>query len=315
MPEPLPHPAPAPAAPMPAAPESVIFSRSLSVAAAAFWPPLPVWRRLDLAILATAVYSALVVLAVGVAGLRPPDWSGISTLLNALVLGLMLGFRTQMAYDRWWEGRKLWGQLINDSRSLVAKSAALPGLSAAARVDLMRLIPGFAVALKLRLRGEHGTGQHKLGQFGLRRIKGFETSEEDPANVPLFLFSRLLALLQSERSAGRITEIDLLTLDPHLRGFMDVCGACERIKNTPIPLSYHALLRHAVILYLLSTPWLVANQLLWWTVPLVALLGYFLLGMELTAEDVEEPFGHDADDLALSAYCETIRASVEQVMG
>ena len=290
-------------------PESVVFSRSLVVAVAAFWPPLPVWRRLDLAILATALYTALVVLVVGEAGLRLPDWSGVSTLLNALVLGLMLGFRTQVAYDRWWEGRKLWGQLINDSRSLGAKAAAMTGLSAAAREDLVRLIPAFSVALKQRLRGENGLREH-----GLRRISGFEAAAQDPPHVPLFLFGQMLILFQGERTAERISEIDRLTLDPHLRGFMDVCGACERIKNTPIPLSYHALLRHAVVLYLLSAPWLVANQLLWWTIPLVALLGYFLLGMELTAEDVEEPFGHDADDLALSAYCETIRQSVEQVL-
>ena len=96
---------------------------------------------------------------------------------------------------------------------------------------------------------------------------------------------------------------------------MDVCGACERIKTTPVPQSYRSLLRHGLVLYLLSTPWLVGDQLLWWTVPSEALPAYFLLGIELTSEDVEEPFGRDGDDLVLAAYRDNIRRSVDEVLG
>jgi len=279
--------------------------RSAWAAARAFWPPLPVWRRLDAGVAVVAAYTALVVLVSGSLGLRLPEWSGASALLNALVLGLLLGFRNQQAYDRWWEARRLWGQLVNDSRGLCAKAAALPGLSAAARAELGRLVVAFAVALKHRLRGEGGLG----------RVPTFEGAKEDPAHVPLFLFARLAALLQAERSAGRVTELESLLLDPHVRGLMDVCGGCERIKGTPLPLSYRALVRHGLVLYLLSAPWLVADHLGWWAVPVTALLGYFLLGIELTAEDVEEPFGRAADDLALSAFCDTIRRSTEQALG
>src|SRR5262245_61340558 len=109
----------------------------------AFWPPLPIWQRLDAAVAAVAAYSAGVVLLVGAAGLRLPDWGGASAVLNALILGLLLGFRNRDAYDRWWEGRRLWGQLVNDSRSLCAKAAALPGLSAATRAEIGRLVVAF----------------------------------------------------------------------------------------------------------------------------------------------------------------------------
>jgi putative membrane protein len=278
--------------------------RSAGAAARAIWPPLPVWRRLDLAVVAIAVYTALVVLFDALTGMRLPDWSGVSTILNALVLGILLAFRNKEAYERWWEARKLWGQLINDSRNLFAKAAALPRLSAEARAGLGKLVSAFAVALKNRLRGD--------GK--LQQVPGFESELNDPPHVPLELFGRLTALLQAERTAGHLTEVDLLLLDPHVRGLMDVCGACERIQNTPVPLSYRALLRHGLVLYLLSTPWLVADHLGWWAVPVVGLFGYFLLGVELTAEDVEEPFGRDGDDLALSAYCETIRQSAEQAL-
>jgi len=258
----------------------------------AIWPPLPVWRRLDLAVAAVAGYTALVVLIDRLTGLDLPIWSELSTLLNALVLGILLGFRNREAYDRWWEARKLWGQLVNDSRNLFGKVAALARLSAEARADVGRLVPEFAVALKDRLRGATRGG-----------------------HVPLAIHGRLLARLQAERDAGRLTEFDLVLLDPHVRGFMDVCGACERIRATPVPLSYRSLLRHGMVLYLLSTPWLVADALGWGAVPIVALFAYFLLGVELTAEDVEEPFGRDGDDLALATFCDTIRAAAEQTLG
>src|SRR5947209_7201009 len=111
----------------------------------AFWLPLPIWRRLDASVAAVAAYSALVVLLVTASGLRLPEWSGGPAILNGLVLGLLLGFRNQIAYGRWWEGRKLWGQLVNDSRSLCSKAAALSQLSVAARADIGRLVTAFAV--------------------------------------------------------------------------------------------------------------------------------------------------------------------------
>src|SRR4029453_18194956 len=116
------------------------------------WPPLPVWRRLDLAVTAVAVYTALVVAIDLATGMHLPEWSGFGTVLNGLILGVLLNFRNREAYDRWWEARKLWGTLINDSRSLCTKVAALARLSAEARADVRRLVPAFAVALKDRLR-------------------------------------------------------------------------------------------------------------------------------------------------------------------
>lgn len=256
----------------------------------AVWPPLPVWRRLDLAV--AAAYTALAVLGERVVGQHLPDWTGAATILNALILGVLLNFRNREAYDRGWEGRKLWGQLINDSRSLCTKLAARAGVSAAARAEVRDLVSAFAAALKDRLRRAAG-----------------------PVHAPLEIYGRLVGRLQAEREAGRLTETDVLILDPHVRGLMDVCGGCERIRSTPVPLSYRSLLRHGMVLYLLSTPWVVADALGWWSVPTVALFAYFLLGVELTAEDVEDPFGSDGDDLALGAYCDTIRAGAEQALG
>lgn len=273
--------------------------------AEAVWPPLPVWRRLDLLTLAMTLYAAVSSWAVLALDIHLPQWGGGSAILNALVLGVLLSFRNAQAYDRWWEGRKLWGQLVNDSRNLCLKVAALPHPSADARRRVGVIVAGFAVALKRRLRDESD----------LRQVPGFEADPAAPAHVPGYVAGELFKLVQAERAGGRLTELEVLLLDPHLKALMDVCGACERIKTSPIPLSYRSLLRHGLVLYLLSTPWLIADQLGWATVPVMALMTYFLIGIELTAEEVEEPFGRDGDDLALGRYCDTIRASAEQAVG
>ena len=263
------------------------------------------WRRLDLAVVALAVYTAVVVLILAATPLDLPPWGAVPAALNALILGILLSFRNREAYDRWWEARKLWGQLVNDSRNLCLKAAALPGLSPDDRARLGALVAGFAVALK----------DHLRDGAALARVPGFEKAMASPAHVPLYLAGRLTELIRGWRAEGKLTDYDLLLLDPHVRALMDVCGACERIKTTPIPQSYRSLLRHGLVLYLLSAPWLIGDQLVWWAVPSEALLGYFLLGIEFISEDVEEPFGRDGDDLALAAYCDTIRRSVDDVFG
>jgi putative membrane protein len=269
------------------------------------WPPLPVWQRLDVAVLAVAVYTAVAVAVYWRTEVDIPDWGGASAVLNALILGVLLGFRNTQAYDRWWEGRKLWGQLVNDSRNVCLKAKALPGLTADDRRHLGRLVAGFAVALKNHLRGGGP----------LQAVPGFEKDPDTPPHPPLALAGRVYEAFRGWRSAGKLTDYDLLLLDPHAKALMDIAGACERIRSTPVPLSYRSLLRHGLILYLASTPWLIADQLDWYTVPVMALLGYFLLGIEFTAEDVEEPFGRDGDDLALAAYCDTIRRATDGVLG
>ncbi len=272
--------------------------------AKAVWPPLPVWRRLDAAVFAVIVYTAGIATYFEFARPHLPNWSGLTTLSNTIVLGVLLQFRNRESYDRWWEARRLWGQLVNDSRNLCLKVATLPGLASDDRGELGHLVVGFAVALKNHLRGGKP----------LQAVPGFEADPIAAAHVPLEFATRTMALLRTWRIAGKVTEIDLLLLDPHARGQSDVLGACERIKSTPLPLSYRSLLRHGLVLYLLTSPWMIVDEIGWWGIPAIALMAYFMLGIELTAEDVEEPFGRDGDDLTLSTYCETIRKSVDAVL-
>lgn len=269
------------------------------------WPPLPVWRRLDASVLVVVLYTAAVVYVAGLVGFTPKKWIGDLNLLNAVLLSVLLAFRNNQAYDRWWEGRKMWGQLINDSRNVCLKAVTLANPDPAERLALGRLVVGFAVALKNHLRGVKQ----------LSAVPGFEADPAAPAHVPAHLAGRQMRLFAGWRRAGRITDIEYLTLDPHAKALMDIAGVCERIQSTPVPLSYRALLRHGTILYLLSAPWFLIGEYGYWEVAVVGLVAYFLLGTELTAEDVEEPFGRDGDDLQLAKYCETVRRSAEEILG
>lgn len=281
--------------------------RSAGMLVRAIWPPLPVWKRLNACVLLVMVYSAGIVAVEQFVDFDIPNKAagGLFTLMNAVILGVLLGFRNRESYDRWWEARKLWGQLVNDSRNLCLKVRALNGVPAAEQARVGRLVAGFAVALRNHLRGSGS----------LRDVPGFEADPASPGHAPLYIAGQVAAAARGWTRGGFMTDFDLLWLDPHVKALMDVCGACERIKNTPIPLSYRSLLRHGLVLYLILTPWFVADEIKWAAAPVMGLLAYFLMGIELTAEDVEEPFGRDEDDLALSVYCETIRKGVGEVLG
>jgi putative membrane protein len=95
---------------------------------------------------------------------------------------------------------------------------------------------------------------------------------------------------------------------------MEICGACERIRNTPLTPSYLSLLRHGLVLGFLFTPWALMQLIGGWVIAVQSLAVYFLFGIELTAEAVEQPFGYDGDDLPLEAYCEMIEKNVREIL-
>ena len=267
------------------------------------WLPLPVWKRLDAAVILIGMYTVLVDAIVVYHKLALPRWLGDISLLNGILLGVLLGFRNREAYERWWEARKLWGQLINDSRSLCLKVAALSLEANESRLRFQRCIVGYAFALKFHLRGSDA----------LAEVPGYEGEIATPKHAPVYILQQLHVVVRHWRTTEQIHDVDLLLLDPHLRGFADVCGACERILSSPVPMSYRALLRHGTLFYLLSAPWFLTGEYGFWAVAVVGLLAYFLLGIEFTAEDVEEPFGKDGDDLELTRFCHVIRESVDEI--
>jgi putative membrane protein len=268
-----------------------------------FWPAA-IARRLWLTIAASTAYTVVVYFTFPAA-----EWGGawvsVIGLLNGLVLGVLIGFRTKAAYDRWWEGRCLWGELTNHSRNLCLKATRLVDPPEAERRELFRLVAGFPLALMKHLR-EGVT---------LQDVPGFEKDAATPAHVPAELAGRVFGLLARWRSAGRIDGFTQLALDTHALALMNVCGACEKVRNTPLPGTYLALLRHGLLISFLFIPWHLTHLVGGWAILVQVVSVYFLFGIELTAEEVEQPFGYDPDDLPLETFCLNIRRNAAEILG
>ena len=252
----------------------------------------PVLARLWPYLAALAVYTVAVEwLTVWV---RPPDGTMAPSrpgelLLGSLLFGWFMHFRARASYERWYEARGLWGQLVNDSRNFALKAA--------------RLVPDDPAGVS-RLR-------HLLGEFAAELRTYLARPAADPGpHVPLAVAGRVYDLLCGWRAAGAVDGFGFLVLDAHANKLMDVSGACERIRGTPLAASYVSLMRKGLTLYLLSLPWLAADDLGWYTVLLVLPIGYVLIALELIATDIENPFDGGADDLPLDAVVATIKKSL-----
>jgi ion channel-forming bestrophin family protein len=234
------------------------------------------------------------------------------TLMHGLlgfVISLLLVFRTNTAYDRWWEGRKQWGALVNNSRNLAMKMAAiLPKSDTNSRVFFRTLIPQYAIELKNHLRSEKtrleldDNLKNELGQIDVTK------------HIPNQLAAALFLKINNLYDAGKIKGDQLIVLNTELLSFTDICGACERIKNTPIPFSYSAFLKKFIFFYVMTLPWGYVFSLGYWVIPVVGFIFYVLASLELVAEEIEDPFGNDVNDLPMDKICKGIQKHVEELI-
>jgi ion channel-forming bestrophin family protein len=269
------------------------------------FPPLQIRSKLWPIMSLLALYGLVVSVAVNVEHLPFIEWGAESTVLNGLVLGFLIAFRNNHAYDRWWEARKLWGQLINDSRNLCLKVRALNGIESTDREAIGRFVIAFGDALKDHLRRRDGSDESPIEKAHVK----------DQGHQPIQVTGAIYETLARWQSEGRLDGWGLLWLNAEVKSLMDICGACEKIRNTPLPSSYRALLRHGIALYLAISPFYLIEDTGLAGFPVFILAAYFLLGIELVAEEIEEPFGDGGDNLPLERYCATIEASVREILG
>lgn len=234
------------------------------------------------------------------------------TLMHSLlgfVISLLLVFRTNTAYDRWWEGRKLWGSLVNNSRNLALKLAAiLPKHDNFDRSFFRNIIPQYALALKNHLRSE--STRLELDEGIKTEIGHIDENKHVPNQLAGAMYKKITTLYES----GKIKGDQLIVLNGELSSFTDICGACERIKNTPIPFSYSAFLKKFIFFYVMTLPWGYVFSLGYWTVPVVVFIFYVLASLELVAEEIEDPFGTDVNDLPMDKMCDGIRKHVGELI-
>lgn len=226
--------------------------------------------------------------------------------LLGILLGLFLVLRTNTAYDRWWEGRKLWGQLVNDCRNLSLKLHTM--VTKEEDREFFRLmIPNNVFAMKEHLRDSIRIGEM---DFNSEEQKNrVIQSKHRPNAINKMLYERVNNL----KKAGDIDANDFFLLDKELKGFTDIIGACERIKSTPIPHSYSMFIKKFVFFYISSLPFALVWQFGYWTVPIITIMFYFLFSIELIAEEIEDPFGMDVNDLPLDDLSVKIRNNVQEI--
>ncbi len=234
------------------------------------------------------------------------------TILHTLlgfVISFLLVFRTNTAYERWWEGRKQWGALVNTSRNLSMKLAALLPAGHADRDFFRQMIPGYAETLKNHLRSEQ-TRITLFDNLPSDVQQQLDVEKHMPNQIALMMVQRVQELYRS----GILTGEQLLFLNAELTSFTDVCGACERIRNTPIPYSYTVFIKKFIFFYIMTLPFGYVFQLGYYIVPVVAFIFYVLASLELIAEEIEDPFGGDVNDLPTAKIAENIGKHVHELL-
>lgn len=234
--------------------------------------------------------------------------TGIFSLLG-IVLSILLAFRTTTAYDRWWEGRKMWGQLVNDSRNLaIYLQSTMPSEDRSNRHFFATRIANFGIALKEHLR--EGVKVDELVYLSEEEKEVYSSK----GHIPAYISGEIIQRIQDAFKAGAISPEDHLNIKLHSQEFMNICGACERIKKTPIPFSYNVYLKVFISLYAALLPFALLPMFGYWTILMVSFVFFAFIGIELMAEEVEDPFGLDCNDLPTGEIAHTIKNNVFEIL-
>ncbi len=272
-------------------------------------------RKLFPLIIVVCIYSWLIVLLEN-EFLNLPEISPIKNInvmhsLLGFAISILLVFRTNTAYDRWWEGRKLWGSLVNNSRNLAIKlSVMLPETDHEQRAFFRKIIPAYAYALHNHLRAETTRVALFEEDTHLAIFKQIDKEKHIPNQVALLMFKHIQQLYKAEKLNGE----QLIVLNAELQSFTDICGACERIKNTPIPYSYSVFIKKFIFVYVMTLPIGYAFSLGYYVIPVVAFVFYVLASLELIAEEIEDPFGNDDNDVPTDKIAHNIHNHIAEII-
>lgn len=269
-------------------------------------------RKLLPMIIAMGIYGWLIAyLELEYWDIADNDYVKNLTLLHNLlgfVLSLLLVFRTNTAYDRWWEGRKLWGNIVNNSRNLAVKIKSFVPDDEDALKFFRRVIPLYAAMLAKHLQTEKT--RLALDENEHPELKELDKQKHIPNQIALLMMQKANSLYTEQKITGE----QLLIMNGELQSFTDSCGACERIRNTPIPYSYSVFLKKFIFFYIMTLPFGFVFSLGYYIIPVVCFIFYVLASLELIAEEIEDPFGRDTNDLPTEKIASNIKLHVEEIL-
>lgn len=226
--------------------------------------------------------------------------------LVGFALSLLLVFRTNTAYDRWWEGRKKWGELVNNTRNLSLKINTVCS-NKEDRAYFKRMISNYAFAMKEHLRDGVDLAQLELNEEELKEISAY-------GHKPNYILKRMYERLEGLKKSGVLSEEGYIVVDTNMKTFSDIIGACERIKNTPIPYSYSIFFKKFIFIYVTTLPLAFVNSFGYYSSLVSIFVFYILVSMEILAEEIEDPFGTDDNDLPTDGLSQKIKDNVHEIL-
>ena len=256
---------------------------------------------------------AVTVLGILAAWLEAHAGFSIAPIAHTLIgvpLGLLLVFRTNTSYDRFWEGRKLIGMMVNRSRDLTRQMASWLATDPASCAELRRLLVALVALLHQRLRKE--TDLSALGPL--------LSESERAALEPIGARSSVVATWLSQRLArhalaGKLSEQRLQQMDQNITTLIDQVGGAERIMKTPVPFAYAQHIKTFLLLFCLTVPFAMSSTLHWLTPAGAALLAFGLFGIDEIGIEIEEPFGYDPNDLPLDLILKGVDQDTREILG
>ncbi|MEH2149451.1 bestrophin family protein [Nostoc sp.] len=244
---------------------------------------------------------------------KPVSQPILGSVIPSIVLGLLLVFRTNTAYERFWEGRKCWGSIVNNVRNLARQIwVSVDEISPEdkdKKITALNLLAAFAVTTKLHLRGEAVNSELEDLMPSTKYIK-LKIMNNPPIEVAFWIGD----YLQEQYNRNCLNSYQLTSMQELLNNLVDNLGACERILKTPMPLAYAIHLKQLLILYCFLLPFQIVDSLGWWTGLISALVGFTVFGIEAIGLEIENPFGYDANDLPLDAICETMKRNIDDLI-
>jgi putative membrane protein len=255
------------------------------------------FRRLLPAMTTVASFTAVV--AYIDRDLLPEEFRGTNLVHSLLgfVISLLLVFRTNTAYERWWEGRRQWGILVNTSRNLALKCNAFLRQGHPSRAIVAKHIAAYATVLNEHLRDAAPPERQLAGVHG-----------------PNLIANSLFREIERLHRGGDLTGVHYLNLNNELTLLTEICGACERIKKTPIPYSYSLFIKKFIFVYIITMPFCFVHDFGYWTILFTTFVFFVLASLELIAEEIENPFGDDANDLPTEELAKMIGANASEIL-
>ncbi|HEY2859559.1 MAG TPA: bestrophin family ion channel [Terracidiphilus sp.] len=278
-----------------------------------WWSLLFVWRgaMMKRILPQLAIVTGLSVLAVWTEGnifAHKVPLNATPFTLVGVALALFLGFRNSSAYDRWWEGRRLWGGLVNTTRSLARQALTMTG-EASGKRDFINMLIAFTYAMRDQLRGDTFIRSAEL-------LPPMLAAEVDGARYkPVIILQAMGSWVAERRSDGAFSDIIESAIDRNLVELSNILGGCERIASTPVPFSYSVMIHRVVYFYCALLPFGLVDAIAWMTPAVALALAYSFIALDSLAGELETPFKRDENGLALDAISLNIELSLREMSG